>query len=213
MIRITEFAPPAQYQQHVKERGERFLRRNPSPTSIEFGGHDYWRAILDDLHNLYGGVCSYCASWTPRTSSDYNKRTSVDHFIPKSIVPSLAYEWKNFRLCRSLLNHRKSSCLEVMDPVSIVNGWFTLDFATFLIKPANSIPPWVTSRIVSTVDVLELNGNDYVRERLTIIKEYSLSGLTIQDLRTKYPFIADQMSIQNFDGTLKASYATYFSGR
>ena len=135
MIRIQRYSPPPHYKQDVQQRGRKYLARNPTPSSRDFNGHAYWHSIHD---NLYSGICVYCATWTPRSGGA--DQTSIDHFIPKSEEPSMAYDWDNFRLCRRRLNTRKGASLEVMDPFYIEDGWFTIDFTSFLIRPLNTAP-------------------------------------------------------------------------
>lgn len=212
LIRIQLYNPPANYLNSVLNKGRRYLQRKPSPSSREFARHAYWQAIHRDLYSLYGGICSYCASWTPLPPSSRNHNTSVDHFIPKSVDPSRAYEWDNFRLCRAELNQRKASCLAVMDPAAIENGWFTIDFTSFLLKPSPTAPDWIKHRVKLTISVFSLNENKYVHERLTVIKEYALGHAQFADVQSKYPFIAEEINRQTFDQSMKAMMCNYFQG-
>jgi hypothetical protein len=168
VIQVTQYTPPSHYANQVREKGRRFLARVPNPTSSQFKKHAYWRDIHDDLYKLYNGICSYCASWTPRTPDAGNNHTSVDHFIPKATLPSHAYEWSNYRLCRARLNSFKSNSLVVVDPFFIGPNWFVIDFTSFLLKPNPSAAVNLTAklRIQKTIDCLHLNDNDYVQERL-----------------------------------------------
>lgn len=211
MIKIQKFPPPPKYEGRVKRRGQRYLAKKPNPTSKEFARHAYWQAIHDDLYNYYNGICAYCASWTPRKSTSRSDNTSVDHFLPKSINPNLAYEWGNYRLCRALLNRNKGNTLDVMDPMFINNDWFCFDFTTFLIKPNSGASLLIIDRVKKTINILGLNTDDYVDERVEIIKLYCCDNITIDDLESRYPFIANEIRRINFDNTLKDSMRTYFA--
>lgn len=210
MIKIRQFPAPAIYVSAVRRPGLRFLLRHPKPSKKDFSNHNYWKNIHGDLYTLYNGICSYCASWTPRNPGIAPDHTSVDHFIPKSVQPILAYEWTNFRLCRSRLNFNKGDSTEVMDPFYIENGWFQIDFTTFLIIASIELPGLIRDHINRTIDILGLNDNDYVDERLEIIKLYTLDRVTINSLELKYPFIAEEIRRSNFDANLKQLMRPYF---
>lgn len=191
----------------------RFLARNSTPTAFQFKRHNYWREIHDELYNLYGGICAYCASWTPRTFNLQFDNTSIDHFIPKTVSPQMAYDWDNFRICRARLNANKGDSINVVDPFSIGDGWFILDFSTFLIAASSSIPIYISSRVNETITILCLNDNDYVDQRIEIVKNYCLDYLSISDLHEKYPFIAHEVVRQNFDRTYKSEMRAFFSSQ
>jgi hypothetical protein len=109
------------------------------------------------------------------------------------------------------LNHYKDRHTDVLDPCAITNGWFTVDFTTFLIRPAPGLPPGVEAQVKSTIARLQLNAdNDYVNERVAVIRNYTLNNMTFVDVVSKYPFIAHEMEAQNFDAVYKAPLATLF---
>ena len=213
MIRVDKYDPPAHYAEMVKQPGQLFLESTMAPTKQEWNKHKYWRHIHDDLYFLYNGICSYCATWTPRGKGegDSNRMTSVDHFIPKSIQPIQAYEWENFRLCRARLNHNKGSKVGLIDPMNISGDWFVIDFYTFLIQSNNSLHIELKSQVNYTVRVLGLNHDDFVNQRVDIIKNFVLGIVTFSDLQEIYPFIAYEMSRQNFDELHKENMINYFS--
>lgn len=209
MIRIQPHPAPLHYEESVQKPGVQFLRRNPHPTSAEYSRHAYWRAVHDDLYTLYSGVCAYCASWTPHVMGKFD-HSSVDHFIPKALDPRLAYEWSNFRLCRARLNANKGDSLDVMDPLHIRDGWFTIDFSTFLIRPSPVVPIFVKTHIDTTITRLHLNDNDYVEERIEVIRNYSCDRVTLAELCPKYPFLASEIVRQDFDRRFKLRMRTFF---
>ncbi len=215
MIRVTPSAPPPHYETKVRARGRAYLRVHPTPTSHQFSRHSYWREILDDLHSRYGGICAYSASWTPRGPVDRGlDRSSVDHFIPKSKSPQAAYEWSNFRLCRARLNQRKSDSLDVVDPFGIQNGWFTIDFYTFYVRAGDTVPVWAVNPINATIARLQLNDDDdYINQRIAIIAQYACDRCTIEQVRDKYPFIAEEIVRQDFDSRFKPAMQAYFRSR
>jgi hypothetical protein len=200
MIRIEVFDPPATYINDVFLPGMQFLAASPNPSNKEFKRHSYWKRIHAPIYDLYGGICCYCASWTPKPKeSNILDVTSIDHFIPKSVNPSLAYDWRNFRLCRSRLNINKGNSLNIMDPIAIRNGWFILDFSSFLILPDPTLALYLKKRINDSITILGLNGNDYLEQRLDVILNYSINVISFEELQEKYPFIGIEMIRQDFD--------------
>jgi hypothetical protein len=212
VIRIPQHPPPGNFNALVRRRGRRFLSRNPQPTAAEFSRHDYWKKVHGNLYSLYHGICAYCAQWTPRLASPRFNYTSIDHFIPKSCEPWLAYEWSNLRLCRARLNLKKGDSLDVVDPLFVADGWFIIDFLTYLIKSNPSAPVWVRWRVERTITRLDLNSNDYVDERINIIRLYVLGRINLSQLHEKYPFIAAEVIRQDFDRRFKQRLRSFFSG-
>ena len=210
LIRIIQYPAPPDYENRVKRPGINFLTRNPHPTASQFSRHNYWKEVHGDLYLLYRGICAYCASWSPRSPRPKDSQTSVDHFIPKSLQPVMAYEWSNFRLCRSRLNSNKGNSLEVMDPFYIQNGWFSIDFSSFLLKSSSLIPDYIKSQVITTINTLGLNHNDYVNERVEVIRGYCRGQLTLPQLNAKWPFIAAEMVRQDFDSNYAPQMRLYF---
>jgi hypothetical protein len=212
MIQVVLPPPPPNYESEVKDPGEAFLKNNPNPTKRDWKIHRYWHKIHNYLYSKHSGICLYCASWTPRKQKlGKTDHTSIDHFKPKKLDAQLAYEWSNFRMCRSRLNNYKGDSQDVIDPCIVSNDWFYLDFTSFLVKAS----PHVTNSrlkqdIVNTIKRLHLNSDDYVHERSNVIKEYSLDNLSFKILEEKFPFIAYQMRTQSFDKIYKGRLKKFF---
>lgn len=202
MIHVEMPDPPPQYVARVRTPGEAFLAVNPHPTGKEWSGRQYWSAIHGTLYSNMNGICSYCATFTPRRRGlESVDHTSIDHFVPKARAPSLAYEWSNFRLCRARLNHRKGQHEDVIDPYVVADGWFRLSFTTFLLYPDPNLSGDEKQKINDTIARLELNQDDkLVQERLRAVYAYADGKLPRRRLRRFYPFIASEMAAQNFDG-------------
>lgn len=194
-------AEPADFDRKVRVLGTTFLQATPNPTGQLWKKKNYWSKALGDLFNSYNGICAYCASWTKRANAISTPQdSSVDHFVPKSAAPAQAYEWNNFRLCRSRLNTYKNSHQDVLDPFTLTPNWFKLDFLTFFLVPNPTLPDLDHKRVEATIDRLQLNAdNDYVNERIGAIREYCLGNATFEQLFNRYPFIAAEMIVQNFD--------------
>lgn len=212
MIPITPVAEPVDFDRKVRLLGTQFLLTIPNPVGRQWNHKDYWRKALGDLISTYDGICAYCASWTKRgVTISTPQDSSVDHFVPKSVEPAQAYEWNNFRLCRSRLNTRKDNHQDVLDPFTLAPSWFKLDFHTFFLVPNPDLPNLDYKRVEATIDRLQLNAdNDYVYERIGAIREYCLGNATIEQLFSMYPFIAAEMIVQNFDIDFLPSMRAYF---
>ena len=216
MITVTPIAEPADFDAGVRKPGASFLHATPHPTSDEWRRHDYWRRVLGDLLVSYRNICSYSGSWTKANASGIStpQDSSVDHFIPKSVVPFQAYEWSNFRLSRARLNNRKGDHQDVLDPFTLPGRWFTLDFRSFLIFPSDFLLSKEKEQVQKTIDRLRLNtDNDYVQERVEVISGYCLGKSTLATIEDFWPFIASEMKIQDFDAKYFTQMRRFFLSR
>jgi len=200
MIPVTLPNAPGNYVHQVRQPGQNFLAAHPHPTADDWRRRNYWRHIHTHLYTQVRGICMYSSSFTPRRPGPLD-HTSIDHFVPKSQGNhSQAYEWSNFRLCRSRLNHRKADFSDVLDPCTLQQGWFRISFNTFLISPDAALPLVAQTQVVDTVRRLGLNDDDaYVNERARVVYGYADGTVPFNDVSERYPFIASEMTAQNFD--------------
>ena len=211
MIPVSLEPEPTNFHKDVRLAGQVFLAKYSHPTNSQWTNNSYWRRVLDDLHRAYNDICAYCSSFTLRSTTPSSVTSSVDHYVPKSIDPSKAYEWDNFRLCRSRLNQRKDNYRDVLDPFTLSSGWFHLDFLTFLIRPNPALSQEEQARVSATLDRLMLNLDaDYVDERRRVIREYCLQRATLAQVDRRYPFIASEMLRQKFDTMFFSKLAAGF---
>lgn len=193
---------PASFEVNVRRRGKAFLAKftvPKRPTAQQFKKHQYWKDILPQLRTSYNEICAFCACWIPFDQG------SVDHFEPKSVNPSRAYEWDNYRLAQEKINNNKGESTEVLDPFHIQPGWFVLDAATFFVKTNTGLPQNVTDAVNKTITILQLNSNALVRLRYTVLKEYSEGHWDLDFLRRRYPFIATELARQNLVDGIKGT--------
>lgn len=194
MIPVKLEPEPHDFDLKVRQKGKQFLRKR---TPVKSGRlKNYWKYIVDDLHRLYNGICAYtCIYLIPPGS--------VDHFLPKSKYPHLAYEWSNYRLASPIINNRKGESENVLDPFIIQPNWFTMDFPSCLIKASNVIPSNYAEQVTDTIGILKLNEDDnFVQERCDIIMEYVDGRITLQFLEMRYPFIAIEIKRQQLAGKM-----------
>jgi len=197
MIPVRKQPEPPNFQRDVRTPGMAYLARCPHPNSKQFNKHNFWTAIHADLYHFYSGICAYTGAWFSNTE------TSVDHFIPKSLNPGLAYEWNNYRLTTTKMNNIKSDTTGIVDPFEIQLGWFTLEFPSCLIKPNNILDEIEYNQIYYTICVLRLNSDDTcVGSRVGIIQSYIDGIMPFDFLKEKYPFIAYELERQNLVETI-----------
>ena len=197
-MRVPRIAPTASYEQRVRIPGDAFLALYPSPTREQFRRNDFWTEVHDEMYDAYGGICMYCASWTPRTQRGASIwQTTIDHFLPKSVVPNLAYDWTNFRLCRNDINTKKALDLYVPDPFGILNEWFQIDFATWRVCPSDDAPIYVKHRIRSAFVRLGLNEDAYIEERQNAASVYVHQPADRVQLEALYPFLTGEIERQS----------------
>jgi uncharacterized protein (TIGR02646 family) len=190
MIRINQQPEPNNFNSKVRQPGQDFLQRYPTPRGRDW--KPYWRKISKNLYQSYFGICAYTGMWFARIGN-----ISVDHFRPKSIYPHLAYEWTNYRLTTQKTNYYKADDDNIVDPFMVQAEWFILDFPSCLIKPGNNVTQSERSQIENTINVLKLNGEEFVELRDNIIQNYIDGIMAFNNMNEKYPFIAYELERQN----------------
>ena len=96
-----------------------------------------------------------------------------------------------------------------MDPFKIQDGWFTIDFITFRVVPADGLPPYLADAVNSTITRLKLNNDDrLVEARVERIREYIDGLIPFEYLRRKYPFIAMELDRQDLIEGIKTMHPT-----
>ena len=205
MIPVALQAEPANFHANVRQPGNAFLSVCPNPVHKDWPKHSYWQRASDDLYRSYGGICAYTGEWFSRTSTS----SSVDHFIPKSISPNLAYEWNNFRLTTQKANGNKANHIGIADPFQISSGWFVLNLPSCLIKPGAGLSEANYSMVERTISILKLNDDDeYVQGRCNIILYYINGDISLNYMWAKYPFIAHELTRQNLLEDVKNLFKT-----
>ena len=191
MIPVTPQPEPPSFATTVRQPGTAFLRAigRRNPTKDEWKNNAYWKNCLPDLRARYGAVCAYSSCWVPISCS-------VDHFWPKHSYKHLAYEWNNYRLASEKMNNNKGNQTGVLDPFNIQLGWFQLDLATFLVRPAPGLPAAVTTAVNESIRILQLNSDSLVECRHGVLKDYSDSLVPLVFLQRRYPFVAYELTRQ-----------------
>jgi hypothetical protein len=191
MIPVKKQKEPQNFNNDVRIPGQKYLQKNPNPKSVEFRKHSYWKKINPELYQVYNGICAYTGMWFPDISS------SVDHFLPKSKNPELAYEWDNYRLTTQNMNSTKGDVINLIDPFDVKLGWFVLDLVTCLVKPNETSVDFEQEKIIFTIKTLKLNSDeDRVERRHEIIQWYKDGIFDFEFIKEKYPYIAYEIERQ-----------------
>lgn len=192
MIPVQQQSEPTDFDSKVRLKGKAFLKKVPQPQA--WSNREYWRESLKDLHEAYNKVCAYSAQWIPWIEGS----PTVDHFIPKSVKPELAYEWNNFRLSCLKMNARKQDFQDVLDPFQIQLEWFILDFPSLLIKPNPALEESIKIQVKSTIKRLKLNDDDdCVKHRQDWLMRYCEKKFPFEFLKETAPFIAYELERQD----------------
>jgi hypothetical protein len=190
MIRVDPAPEYPDFDGQVRVPGAAFLATCPTPTSEQFRKKNFWNRAARELHAAYSGICAYTAMYLP-------EQGSVDHFLPKSDYPDLAYEWSNFRLASGRVNSSKGNQIHILDPFDIENDWFYIDIPTCLLRPNPDLGKDLRARIKGTINSLRLNQDDnYVQERCNILIEYACGDISKNFLQRRYPFLAKEIDRQ-----------------
>ena len=200
MINVTLRPEYGSFNQDVREPGQAFLATNPNPTNRDFRKHEYWSRSRNHLWNAYQRICAYTSFYLP---TDY----SLDHFVPKSKMPSEAYEWNNFRLSLERVNNWKKNSLVAVDPCFLSNDWIYLSFPECIVRVSSNVDPIVRSRLKQMIELLRLNKDDtFVEFRYNLVSDF-VKGITdIEFLETYYPFIGNEVIRQGGRAVLEPMF-------
>ena len=152
----------------------------------------FWRQATDDLLAAYQRICSYACLYIERVSG----AATVDHWAPKSAAWDQVYEWKNYRLACSLMNTRKSTFGDVIDPFEVSDGLFALDLVTLKAVPGPGAGPKHEQAVLDTIKRLGLDGTDYAEALADYYHAYLEQQINFQYLERRAPFLAREMRRQ-----------------
>ena len=114
----------------------------------------FWREAINDLYELYNGICAYSGFRICRTTTS----PTVEHYKPKSKFPRLAYEWSNLRLLSPRLNGIKSTRTDILDPQNLKDGEVIIEIPTMkLIANPEACDKTRQKYVNSSIKSLKLN--------------------------------------------------------
>lgn len=191
MIPVKLAPEPLEFNARVRVPGSAFLRSVPRGQRVNFARRNFWRRASNQLHEAYDGICAYTCHWIPfDVGSD-----TVEHFVPKSVRPMLAYEWSNFRLACSRLNSRKGAFRDVVDPFRVTNTMFYLNFPSLCVV-VGKLKAGDRRLAASTIKRLKLNDNRSIKMRQRFIESYVNNEVSLHHIRKHAPFLARELTRQ-----------------
>lgn len=201
MIPVERKEKPQDFDENVREPGRTWLNkqeffdsslpdnaRQRVPKGTKFPTH--WSRCAKDLFEKYDGICAYLSIKLFKITGD----NSVDHFLPKTLYPGLAYEWSNYRLSSLDVNRTKSTQVDILDPFEIEPDTFRIEIVTGRIYPSPTAPQEKARR---TIEVLHLDDDDHRKSRCEIIQYYLDGLMNLEYCRRNYPFVHAELIRQN----------------
>lgn len=193
MIPVKKQPKPDHFFERVEKPGKKFLAENPNPIGKDWKHHEYWTKIERELYDTYSGICAYSCTWISRVTGG----KTVEHFKPKKLYPQEAYSWDNYRLVCLILNGRKSDFEDVLDPFTLQDGWFVLDFPSLMIFPGDHLSVEEAKQVNQTVKRLKLNEDeDCTKDREKWLRDYVTDQISFSHLEKHAPFIASELNRQ-----------------
>jgi len=180
VIHVEPQPEPPGFDAQVRQRGLRALAEGRAEVP------PYWRACLPDLYERYRGLCAYLCVLIPRGTGAH----SVDHFVPKSKRPDLAYEWSNYRLASALMNAKKREFDDVLDPFEVEDGWFIVELSFLQVMPSPALDEATRAKVQATIDRLGLNDKECLDARAGHYQLHVESDLSAEAWS---PFVARQV--------------------
>jgi len=200
VIRVIPQPEPADFDELVRNKGKKFLSKFTTSklTAKDFLKKDYWSNVRDHMYEAYNGICAYSSHWIPRTSNP-----NIDHYVPKTVDPKLAYEWSNYRLACSLVNTYKNDFQDVLDPFTLGNDWFFLDFPSLLVRANPNLGDQERKSVQDTINRLRLNNDQFINDRNNWLEAYCLEEAGFTALKKWAPFIAYELERQELIEKIK----------
>lgn len=191
MIPVKPALEPSSFNDEVRIPGLAFLSRLQIPKVVPTGFKipwkeqkaEYWKKCSSELENAYNHICCYVGMRINNSLKD-PKHRSVEHFVPKSKDPWLAYEWSNYRLaCVKANNTRQSK--DVIDPFLVGPDDFRLDLYSGELFPNTDLPQEKQKLIQETIDKIELNDSYWTKSRQLYYIYYLEKSKTISITKAK----------------------------
>lgn len=202
MIPVKKQPPPSDFVEKVENPGKKFLAEYPQPEKFR----KYWRRIERELYEAYSGICAYSCTWIPRVTG----ARTVEHFKPMSKYPDEAYNWDNYRLVCSRLNGRKKDFEDVLDPFTLQDGWFVIDFPSLMIFPADHLSKEEVRQVEETVKRLQLDKDEEcIEDREKWLRDYITGEISFTHLEKHAPFIAFELQRQELAERTHPMWAAY----
>lgn len=186
MIPVTPKPEPEIFDEKVRKPGKEFLSNNPDADAKDLP--PYWRNIQEELWEAYDGVCAYFSIYFEIISG----ASSTEHFVAKSKVRELAYEWSNYRLA-CLGANQKKNVHEVLDPFEIEENSFEINFTDGEVSVNKQKPIKYQALCQKTIDALKLNSSLMKAVRMRHYQDYITKSVDLNYMKTHSPFVYSEI--------------------
>ncbi len=189
MIPVAPQPEPPGFDVNVRQPGVRWLARKgidaqqPIPAGVTL--ESYWTWCLPELRSAYQSICAYVCVYVELVVGN----ATVEHFVPKAQRIDLAYEWSNYRFICGTMNGRKSDFTDVLDPFTLADSPFELNFGDFRISVRSGLDMRMATVAESTIARLKLNGADCRKLRENHYNEYLVGDISEVKFRRESPFV------------------------
>lgn len=189
MIPVTPAKEPDVFNAGARQPGQKWLADNgidaskppPKPSALPA----YWQRASRELWDAYNGVCAYLCIFFDFPLGAH----STEHFVAKSRMAGLAYEWSNYRLSCLGANRRKNRFDDVLDPFEIEPDTFVLNLASGEIKPNSDKPPHIQKKAQTTIERLGLDDPEMNNMRARHYEDLLRDDISATYLQSHSPFV------------------------
>ncbi|WP_156941243.1 hypothetical protein [Mesorhizobium sp. LSHC422A00] len=189
MLPVQLAVEPDDFDSEVRQPGTVYLNSLPSLVDVKFEGRKYWRRSMVQLRQAYSCICAYTCHWVALDVGG----NSVEHFVPKHLDASRAYEWSNFRFVASRLNARRG-IKTIIDPFLVQQDMFEIDFPTLLVGVSAAHSG--NTLLQDTIKILKLNDDKIIVSRDYYVRYYANNDISIKFLRENAPLIHREIKRQ-----------------
>lgn len=184
MLPLTQYPEPDYFDREIRQKGNNWLALHPQAKSSKYPA--YWTKCLDDLHELYDGICAYYSIYIEIATDN----VSVDHFLPKSKYRAETYEWHNYRFASQVANRAKKDAINIYDPFLLPEySIFHIDFSDGAVIFAQNLLPHEHKKAERTIEVLKLNSKRMCKMRMKHLSDYWAGKFTSAFLKEQSPFV------------------------
>lgn len=181
MQRVSPSPEPADFDNQVRQTGQRWLSNNAGKTP-----KDYWSRCKPQLATAFSNLCGYAAMRIP------SRNGTVDHFLSKQSRPDLAYEWTNYRYAFGRVNSCKGTFdARILDPFDVQDDWFEIQLPSLQLILTANVPASHLARAQFTLQQLQLQDGDWIiEERAYYYEAFQRGDMTLAQLDQSAPLIA-----------------------
>ena len=194
---VKQRKEPPCFDGRVRKRGQEFVKTHPDVPVGKWP--PYWRDISRELWDAYDGIDAYYSFYF-----EYIMGVQVDHFLPKSRCPHLAYEWSNYRLASSGANGHKHTTVNILDPFTMKPHSFFINFLSGEIYPNPNYAKSYVLKCNQTIKALKLDDQSLNYARRQRFYELCIGAVSLEHLKKISPFVWDEVCRQGLDRFVEA---------